>query len=218
MVIASRDETMTIEGPAGPLEVAVHQPRGRGLLSDSGGCAVVCHPHPQHGGTMDNKVVTTLVRAYGELGLPAVRFNFRGVGASAGHYDDGRGEVDDLVAVANWFRGYCGAGRLLLAGFSFGSSVAGNGVFRLDGVDHLTLVAPPVGRYGFAEGNRFPCPACVVMGERDELVEPDEVYRWTDGLQSPVRLLRLPEASHFFHGQLVGMRRQLVALIGEQLR
>lgn len=207
-----------IDGPAGKLEVATHPPGEEGVFYGDGYCALICHPHPLHGGTMDNKVVTTLARVYAELGVPAVRFNCRGVGASEGEHDEGAGEVDDLLAVAAWADTHVGAKRPLLAGFSFGSSVAGNGALRLDNVAHLTLVAPPVGRYGFADTHTFPCPLCVVMGDRDELVDPGEVYAWADTLEPlPARLV-MPEAGHFFHGQLVSLRERLTALVTEQLR
>ncbi len=207
-----------IDGPAGKLEVAAHPAGEEGVFQGDGYCALICHPHPLHGGTMDNKVVTTLARVYSELGIAAVRFNFRGVGASEGEHDDGAGEVDDLLAVAAWAGSHFGTRRPLLAGFSFGSSVAGNGALRLDNVAHLTMVAPPVGRYRFAETRTFPCPLCVVMGDRDELVDPGEVYAWADTLEPPPARLVLPEAGHFFHGQLVALRERLAAAVAEQLR
>lgn len=208
-------ENILIAGPAGALEICHH---GVASASAVSWIAVVCHPHPLHGGTMDNKVVTTLARAYAVLDIPAVRFNFRGVGASEGVHDDGVGEVDDLAAVVDWARQrYPGTG-LLLAGFSFGSGVASNGAHRFDDVGHLVLVAPPVGRYGFTRRSSFPCPWALVMGGRDELVDPAEVHEWAKRQEPAPRVLDLPESGHFFHGHLVQLREGLVEILRDQLR
>lgn len=217
-MVRKKAQVNLIDGPAGKLEVAMQPADEEGVFHGEGYCALICHPHPLHGGTMDNKVVTTLARVYTDLGIPALRFNFRGVGASEGEHDEGVGEVDDLMAVAAWAEVNVGARRPLLAGFSFGSSVAGNGALRLADTAHLTLVAPPVGRYRFADTRTFPCPLCVVMGDRDELVDPGEVYAWADSLEPPPARLVLPEAGHFFHGQLVPLREKLMAVVADQLR
>ena len=211
-----KEESGFVPGPAGQLEVA-WTPGGEGPLAGRGYCAVVCHPHPLHGGTMDNKVVTTLVRAYRELGVPVIRFNFRGAGESRGSHDHGIGEVEDLAAVAAWFRQRTGAEQLLLAGFSFGTGVASNFCLREEPVAHVVFVAPPEGRYNFAPVAGYPCPVCVAMGDRDELVDAAEVYRWTEGLEPPPALIRIAEATHFFHGQLVRLRQELVATLQRQL-
>jgi alpha/beta superfamily hydrolase len=204
-----------IAGPAGQLEAAWQD-----VAASAPGdyAAVICHPHPLHGGTMDNKVVVTLARAFAELEIPAVRFNFRGTGASEGAHDDGRGEVDDLAAVAAWMGARHPGARLVLAGFSFGAGVAGNGAQRLAEVAHLVLVAPPVGRYGFSEQRTFPCPWTLVMGGRDEVVDPAEVRRWAGTMAPPPTWLDLPEAGHFFHGQLIQLRQGLVAILRARLR
>ena len=210
-----RSETILIEGPAGALEVSHHDVSTE---HSPPWVAVVCHPHPLYDGTMNNKVVTILVRTYTALNIPAVRFNFRGVGSSEGEHAEGIGEVDDLVAVASWARQRHPGARLLLAGFSFGSGVAGNGVFELADVDHLTLVAPPVGRYGFTSLSSFPCPWALAMGEQDELVDPAGVFAWAERQSPSPRVLRLPEAGHFFHGHLVQLREGLVEILRDQLQ
>jgi alpha/beta superfamily hydrolase len=193
-------------------------PAADGILSDRGLVAIVCHPHPLHGGTMNNKVVTTLERTYRDFGVPVVRFNFRGVGKSAGEFDHAVGEVDDLLAVAAWVRAEAPGCELLLAGFSFGSSVAAQASHRLEGVRHLVLVAPPVERYPYDREGRFPCPLCVVQGGKDELVVSEGVYRWVEALHSPVELVRFDEASHFFHGYLTDLKDQLGERIPRQLQ
>lgn len=214
---AAKEERTIIAGPAGDLEVVVRPAAAGGALSERGFCALVCHPHPVFGGTMDNKVVTTLTRIYAELGAPAARFNFRGVGASGGQYDKGRGEVDDLAAVADWLQQRTGASGLLLAGFSFGSGVASNGCLRMPGVRHGLFVAPPVGRYNFAAVTSYPCPLSVVVAGQDELVDSAQILVWAKTLDPAPQLVELPEASHFFHGQLAVLRERLLALLPQQL-
>jgi alpha/beta superfamily hydrolase len=117
---APRAEALRIAGPAGALEGVLEDPQ----VSPQPGFAVICHPHPLYGGTMQNKVVHTIGRACQEFGMPTVRFNFRGVGASAGHYDEGRGETQDALAVIAWGRARWPASPLILAGFSFGAMIA----------------------------------------------------------------------------------------------
>ncbi|NIB41872.1 alpha/beta fold hydrolase [Pseudomaricurvus alkylphenolicus] len=205
-----RESRMLLSGPAGHLEAVAAAPAPGGTLVASGFVAVVCHPHPLHGGTMDNKVVTTLARTYRDLGIPVVRFNFRGVGRSEGQFDDTVGEVQDLLAVVDWARA-CYPGRhLLLAGFSFGSSVAAQASHKLAGdLHHLVLVAPPVERYSYDVEGSFPCPVAVIMGEQDELVDVAGVFHWAQNLKRPAVVLRYPEATHFFHGVLVTVKQDL---------
>lgn len=219
MTVFSQTETaITINGPAGALEARIQAGAEAGALSERALTAIVCHPHPQHGGTMSNKVVTTLVRTYRDLGVATVRFNFRGVGASEGTFDNAVGEVDDLLAVRDWLANQRPDGALLLAGFSFGSAVAAGAVYRAAPVEHLTLIAPPVERYAYDRDGRFPCPVCIAQGERDDVVVPEGVIRWSEThLQSPHVLLRYPQAGHFFHGQLTGLKTDLASTIQRQL-
>lgn len=219
MTVFSQTETaITIDGPAGGLEARIQAGSESGSLAERGLAAIVCHPHPQHGGTMSNKVVTTLVRAYRDLGVATVRFNFRGVGASEGEFDHAVGEVEDLLAVHTWLAEQRPDGGVLLAGFSFGSAVAAGAVYQMESVEHLTLVAPPVERYTYDRDGRFPCPVCIAQGERDDVVVPEGVIRWSENrLQSPHALLRYPEAGHFFHGQLTELKADLARTLEQQL-
>ena len=162
---------------------------------------------------MDNKVITTLSRAYQALGIPVVRFNFRGVGASEGKFDHGAGELDDLCTVADWVLAQFPGARLLIAGFSFGSATAAQGVYRIPGVLHLTLVAPALERYQYDKDSVFPCPVCVIQGDLDELVDAKGVYAWAESLQGEVSVIRMTEASHFFHGALTKMKTKLTAIL-----
>lgn len=166
---------------------------------------------------MDNKVVTTLARTYLELGVAVARFNFRGVGDSEGVYDQGVGEVKDLHAVAHWWRGQCAAQKLLLAGFSFGGGVVARGSHDLGSVSHLVLVAPALGEEPPSIDQLPECPLCVVVAEDDELVDPAALYRWADSLGTKADLIVMPGASHFFHGQLMGLRQRVGEVLVSRL-
>ena len=194
--------TFTLTGPAGALEcisdVAERADARRGV-------AVVCHPNPVQGGTMHNKVVTMVERALRESGLDTLRFNFRGTGASAGSYDDGNGESEDLAAVVAWLRRVRPGDALWLAGFSFGSYVTIRNAVRLK-ADALVSIAPPVGRWSMTDDALPSCPWLVVMGEADEVVEPQAVFDWIDGMDKPPELIRMPETGHFFHRRLMDLR------------
>jgi alpha/beta superfamily hydrolase len=166
---------------------------------------VVCHPHPLYGGTMQNKVVHTLARAMQELGAPTVRFNFRGVGASAGSYDAGRGELEDAIAVVAWARSRWVCDALWLAGFSFGSAIA---LQAAPAVHPLALVtvAPPVGRILAHETAHPGCPWLVVQGDADELVDFATVRAWIARFEAPPELVVMAGAEHFFHARLGELR------------
>lgn len=212
MAFVGTEQRVLIEGAVGQLELVAVAPKASGALAAGDFMAVVCHPHPLHGGTMDNKVVSTLVRSYRDLGVPVVRFNFRGVGASEGVHDHAVGEVDDLLAVVEWAQEHYPSAKLLLAGFSFGSSVAAQGSHFLGAeLAHLVLVAPPVERYPYDRGGEFAARSIIIVGEQDELVDVSGLLRWAQSLKSESSLLRYPQASHFFHGYLVDMKRDLMA-------
>jgi alpha/beta superfamily hydrolase len=199
----AQTQRRAIAGPAGSIECAVdapaHVPRG---------VAVVCHPHPLHGGTMDNKVVQTLARAFVQLGWQAVRFNFRGVGASQGAWAEGVGELDDARAVVAAFR--APGQPLVLAGFSFGASVASQLAEALAAAtppqpcERLVLVAPAVSRFAVAA---VPAHTLVIHGEADDVVPLADVLDWARPQSLPVTVI--PGAGHFFHGQL-GLLKSLV--------
>lgn len=192
---------LSLPGPAGALECLVDTADADARA----GTAVICHPHPLHGGTMHNKVVTMLARSLQELGLDTVRFNFRGVGSSAGSYDDGIGETEDLNAVAGWVRRERPQDALWLAGFSFGSFVALRAAKAL-APQQLIQIAPPVGRWAFQEIELPDCPWLIVQGEADEVVDPAAVFAWAANLPRNATLVRMPETSHFFHRRLMDLR------------
>lgn len=192
-------------GPAGRLEAVIEQ----GSESPAF-VAIVCHPHPLFGGTMDNKVVTTLTRLVRDKGGVVVRFNFRGVGESQGAYSDGIGETEDLLAVHSWLRQQWPGLPLWLAGFSFGSFVAARGADILNAngepVNNLLLVAPPVHHYPFTDIETTGCPVTVVQGEEDEVVPAEQVFQWAGATPLQPDLIRFPECGHFFHGKLVELK------------
>ena len=196
----------TLAGPVGTIECAIDEPTaGTPLL----GLAVICHPHPQHGGTMDNKVVQTLARAYVQLGYRAVRFNFRGVGASAGSWDEGRGEIDDALAVIEAQRAAAPALPLALCGFSFGGYVAAQAASRLAAgqpVQRLVLVAPATSRFEMPA--EVPKDTVVIHGDADDVVPLASTLAWARPQVLPV--LVLPGVGHFFHGQLTLLKQLLL--------
>ena len=193
---------VTLAGPAGAIEAAVELPKPENLRR---GVAVIGHPHPPDGGTMHNKVVTSIARALAECGIASVRFNFRGVGASAGAYDEGRGETLDYLAVAQWAQAQRPGDALWLAGFSFGAWVALRAARQLP-VRQLVCIAPPVGFRDFTGVPPPPCPWLVVQGEQDDVVDPQKVFDWVAAADNPPTLVRMMEAGHFFHGRLVDLR------------
>ncbi|MEM9172188.1 MAG: CocE/NonD family hydrolase [Pseudomonadota bacterium] len=207
MASPAQRETLTIEGPAGDLEALIERPNtDRSALP----VAVVCHPHPAHGGAMTNKVTHTLARAFVLTGHIAVRFNFRGVGKSQGAYDEGIGELQDTLAVIDWARAEFGVASLSLGGFSFGAAMAVQ-ASNARTLAQLVLVAPPVGRI-LSPAARVPdgLPALVVQGEQDDIVDPDAVVDWVNAQASGIRLVWMQPAGHFFHGHLPDLRQHLV--------
>ena len=196
---------LTIAGPAGEIECALNAPS-----ATPRGVAVICHPHPQHGGTMDNTVVQKLARALLQLDYRTVRFNFRGVGASQGAWDEGRGEIDDALAVIAVSRGEDPASPLplVLAGFSFGGYVAAEAARRLDDAhraERLVLVGPSTARQQVPE---VPADTVVIHGETDDVVPLSATLDWARPQNLPV--IVMPGVGHFFHGQLPLLKSLIV--------
>ncbi len=193
----------TIPGPAGMLEGVAHIPAAAPHT-----IAVVAHPLPTMGGTMENKVVTTLAKTFAELGFVALRFNFRGVDASGGEFDGGEGEVEDVLAVARYAQHEYGGLPLILSGFSFGAYVQARSAQQLH-PQRLVLVAPAVGRFAPSTMLRTGMPAVpqnalVIHGEQDEIVPLAEVLRWAQ--PQHLHIVVVPQATHFFHGRLPQLR------------
>jgi uncharacterized protein len=191
-------ERIFIDGGAGRIETAVDRPEAAraGAQGAVRGVALVAHPHPLHGGTLDNKVVQTLARTFVELGYASLRPNFRGVGASEGGHDEGRGETEDLLRVAAYAEESFGKVPLVLAGFSFGASVQTQ-VARRVTPQRVVLVGVAVGRF---PSETVPPDSIVIHGERDETVPLARVLEWARPQELPVVVI--PGADHFFHLRL----------------
>ncbi|VVC75198.1 hypothetical protein AQUSIP_04850 [Aquicella siphonis] len=206
----TKEATQVITGPAGKLEVAVSEPTG----PERGALGIVCHPHPLHGGTMHNKVVTTLGKLFQGMGLVTVRFNFRGVMRSEGRFDHGNGELDDLLAVMDWMQQERPQQEIWLAGFSFGAFIAAKAATRVP-VKKLVTVAPPVQHFPMRDLPPIPCPWVLVQGELDDVVPAREVLEWAEARVPKPVIIRFPQAGHFFHGQLAELRIQIEAALRE---
>lgn len=192
----SQTTSLLIDGPVGPLELALDRP------SDAAkGVAVIAHPHPLFGGSLSNKVVQTLARAFVQEGWQTVRFNFRGVGRSAGVHDNGQGELEDLLAVV---ASQAPTGSLCLAGFSFGAFVTSHALARLQGerdVQRVLLVGTAASRFQVAPiALELHERTLVIHGEADDTVPLSAVMDWARPQHLPVTVI--PAVGHFFHGQL----------------
>ena len=204
--MSTRLKSLTLAGPAGELEAILHEREG--LTPDI--AALICHPHPLHGGTLHNKVVHRIDAVLHEEGAAVLRFNFRGAGASEGEHDEGRGELEDARAALGWLSGHYPKARRWVAGFSFGSWIAARLAASDPTIAQLILVSPPVARSGFETMRECAVPKLVIQGEADDVCPPADLQREFPTWREPKRLVLVPEASHFYD-------RQLGAL-GEALR
>ncbi len=185
-----------IPGPAGKIESMVNTVNDDHVNI----IAVICHPHPLHGGSMQNKVVHTLDKSLHKLGAMTLRFNFRGVGKSEGVYADAVGEVDDLAAVITWLRQHKPDHQLWLAGFSFGAYIVMQAM-QAHQPSRLVLVAPPVNIFDFSEIQSPECPCLLVQGVDDEIVDSQQVLAWARQFPT-INVVQLAASGHFFHGKL----------------
>ena len=188
-----------IDGPAGKLETVLAEPDSK----NRNGIAVIAHPHPLYGGTMDNKVAHTLFKASFELGFIAVKFNFRGVGKSEGRFGDGMGEVEDVIAVVEAVRDQFDAQsndlELLLAGFSFGGAVQAHAAKMLS-PQGLIMVAPSVDHFQVPSISGYTERVLIIQGDQDEVVPLKTILHWATPQDLPIVVI--PGAEHFFHGKL----------------
>lgn len=199
-----RETPLQLDGPCGAIE-ALYLP-----VPDARGLALICHPNPVKGGTMLNKVVSTLQRTARDAGYCTLRFNYRGVGASAGTHDMHMGEVDDAEAVCDWLRAQHPELPLSLLGFSFGGFVAAALAGRLEArgqqLDRIIMVAPAVMRLDDSVALPQTGALTLIQPEQDEVVPPEVVYAWSAQLARPHELLKVAECGHFFHGRLVDLK------------
>ncbi len=201
---------MMLPGAVGPLEACLTVPES----VNTHYLALLGHPHSLQGGTMNNKVVTTLVRVFKELGIASLRFNFRGVGASAGVYDAGVGESEDMLCLSAQCAAAFPDATLCFAGFSFGSYVAYRAAAQYPHA-LLVTVAPSVHHFDYTEWPRKPAPWLIVQGDLDEVVPSSVVLDFAVNASLPV--LGFPEAGHFFHGQLIALKARLVEAIRPEI-
>ncbi|MCW2269849.1 alpha/beta hydrolase [Pseudomonas sp. JUb96] len=199
-----RETPVFIDGPVGQLEALYLD------VTDARGIVLLCHPNPVQGGTMTNKVVSMLQRTARDAGYITLRFNYRGVGASAGSHDMGSGEVGDAEAAAAWLLEKHPQLPLTLMGFSFGGFVAASlgGRLEAEGVSlkQLFMVAPAVMRLKDQDAIPHNCALSVIQPDTDEVIDPQIVYDWSDTLPRPHELLKVAECGHFFHGKLTDLK------------
>jgi uncharacterized protein len=195
------EQRLSITGPSGALELALNLPE-----QAPRGIALIAHPHPLQGGTMDNKVVQTLAKTFAGLGYVSVRFNFRGVAGSAGVFDDGTGETDDALAALAHARTAYGELPLMLAGFSFGTFVQTR-VAQQVAAERMVLIAPAVARFGTSP---VPADTIVIHGEEDDVVALADVFAWARPQQLPIVVF--PGCGHFFHGRLPQLTRVIAGM------
>lgn len=192
----------SIDGPAGPVELLLNLPE-----STPAGIALIAHPHSLQGGTLDNKVVQTLAKAFFSLGLASVRFNFRGVGDSGGNFDEGIGETDDALAALAHVQALLGSALpVVLAGFSFGAFVQTRVARRIK-PHRMVLVGPAVRRFAVEE---VPADTIVIHGEADEVVPLSDVFDWARPQHLPIVVF--PGCGHFFHGRLPQLQRTVTGM------
>lgn len=212
MAFPEQNATFLMPGSAGNLEAMIEFPLA---VSEHTPVVVICHPHPPDGGTMHNKVVTTLAKAFVESGYISMRFNFRGVGQSQGHYDHGIGELADCLAVLKLVQKHRALAPLALAGFSFGAWVALKASEQILPI-LMVSIAPPVGFRDFSEIANPLCPWLAVQGLQDEVVDANTVIDWLESQNPRPEISAMPETSHFFHGKLLPLREQVKAFLQQQ--
>lgn len=209
--------SLSIQGPVGNLEVELTIPES----ANWNYVAILGHPHSLQGGTMQNKVVTTMVRAYKERSIPCIRFNFRGVGQSEGVYDAGLGESEDMLHLARLWKQVAPSAVVFFAGFSFGSYVAYRATARykqdIATDTFLITIAPSVHKYNYTEWSLESTPWVIVQGDEDELVSAQLVYDFASAAHPAIPLLRFEHTGHFFHGKLIELKSQLIDVIREQV-
>ena len=209
----TRLKTLTLKGPAGTLEAALHEREG----PEPEVVALVCHPHPLYGGTLHNKVAHRVASTLHDLGAAVLRFNFRGAGGSEGRHDHGVGELEDARAALDWIGARHPGARRWLAGFSFGSWIAARLAAERPDVEQLLLVAPPVRRSSFEVLRTAPVPKLIVQGTLDEVCPLAELQEQFPSWAEPKRLVLVAEGTHFFDRQLSELARTISETLGPRM-
>ncbi|MCW8398494.1 alpha/beta hydrolase [Legionella sp. PATHC038] len=206
------EHALFLQGAVGKLEAVLTVPE----QNNSVFIAFLGHPHSLQGGTMNNKVVTTLARVFKELGIPSIRFNFRGVGQSDGNYDAGLGESEDMLVLVREWQKEQPEKKLIFAGFSFGSYVAYRAASQSD-AKLLITVAPAIHHYNYGEFNPAPYPWLIVQGDEDEVVPPHLVFEFAAQAHPELPVIRFVNTGHFFHGKLIELKAKLIEYIHSQV-
>jgi len=204
----SRPEALVVDGPAGRIEALLDSPASE----PASGVALVCHPHPQQGGTMHNKVAHTLARAFARCGMRVLRFNFRGVGDSEGKFDDGRGELGDALACIDYLRERWSQDPIWIGGFSFGAAIAIRAAVESK-PQGLVSVAPAVYRFANDLDVQPDCPWLILHGDADDVVPVDETIEWVNDLDPGPELEVFADTGHFFHGKLNELREAVMEFV-----
>jgi alpha/beta superfamily hydrolase len=205
--VQKANQPFMIDGPEGKLEAIMDYPRNKTVQPV---IHIICHPHPLYQGTMYNKVVTTLSRAYKSFNIPSLRFNFRGVMNSEGEYGYSKGETEDLIAVSEWVRANYPDYAIVLSGFSFGGSVAYKGQSRIQGIKQLITIAPAIVNFPVYHEPEPECPWLIIQGDDDEIVSPQAVFQFlTQDVESSFVLAKMHQTGHFFHGKLIDLKQEL---------
>lgn len=207
-LLSQRSQKIFIPGNCGHLESLYSSP----LAGSSEIVAVVCHPHPLHGGSMHNKVVTTIAKTFDSINAHTIRFNFRGVGDSIGEFDAGCGETEDLLSIIKWLKIKHPKAKIVTAGFSFGSYICCKAATKIN-PSMLITIAPAIIRQNYENIPSFQGPWLLVQGTADELTDTNAVLAWAKKQIAPPKVITITNASHFFHGKLQLLQQQLVANI-----
>ncbi len=207
------EKNFLLQGAAGAIECLAGSPSTSDTNRKTIG--IICHPHPLFGGSMTNKVTHMIEKAFREMGLYTIRFNFRGVGQSQGEHDKGIGETDDIICIYNWAKEIFPEYDFWLAGFSFGTYPAIRACAEIKPSQFLT-VAPPVERYDYTEITTPDCPWLVIQGEDDDVVTPKAVYNYVNNLDKRPQLVTF-KAGHFFHRRLIDLKGAIINGITRQL-
>lgn len=205
-------QNLLIPGPSGQLEALFASPQAQSPTA----IAVICHPHPQQEGTMHNKVVTTLHKAFEQCGVATLRFNYRGVGKSEGSFDNAVGECDDLRAMIAWAQQQHPGLPLYLAGFSFGAYIAARVANDDQVAQRLVTIAPAVDHYSFDHLTQIQCPWLVIHGDEDDVATFETVETWAQRPPSPLDFKVMKGTGHFFHRRLVELRELIIDWVSSQ--
>lgn len=205
------EHPLMLEGGAGTIEAILTVPP----VTSSSVVALIGHPHSLQGGTMNNKVVTTMVRAFKDSGIPSLRFNFRGVGQSEGTYDAGIGESEDMLIFARAWQEMQQQAHFIFAGFSFGSYVAYRAAAQFQ-QSMLITIAPPVHHYDYTEFSA-PNPWLIIQGTEDEVVPFADVLHFAEQATPVIPVIQFAKTGHFFHGKLIELKAQLLEFIRDRI-